>query len=105
MMTPGDLLTRQDFEDFKKELFSRLAPLLGGNVRQQKWLKNEDVKTLADPQKAEGSLFPDHQKTAEAIYLNLGFEELSHFSYAFKKTFGQTATQLQGLADASLTTE
>jgi len=30
-----------------------------------------------------------------AIYLDLGFEDLSHFSFAFKKTFGQTAKQLQ----------
>jgi AraC-like DNA-binding protein len=30
------------------------------------------------------------------IYLDLGFEDLSHFSFAFKKTFGQTATKLLG---------
>nr|WP_317166845.1 AraC family transcriptional regulator [Chitinophaga eiseniae] len=28
------------------------------------------------------------------IYLELGFETLSHFSYAFKKEFGQTPTEL-----------
>lgn len=28
------------------------------------------------------------------IYLELGFETLSHFSYAFKKQFGQTPTEL-----------
>lgn len=30
------------------------------------------------------------------IYLDLGFESLSHFSYAFKKRFGVTATELKG---------
>lgn len=29
------------------------------------------------------------------IYLDLGFEDLSHFSYAFKKLFGQTPTELR----------
>jgi AraC-like DNA-binding protein len=29
-----------------------------------------------------------------AIYLNLGFESLSHFSYSFKKKFGRTPTEL-----------
>jgi AraC family transcriptional regulator, exoenzyme S synthesis regulatory protein ExsA len=28
------------------------------------------------------------------IYLDLGFEDLSHFSFAFKKKFGQTLTEL-----------
>jgi AraC-like DNA-binding protein len=28
------------------------------------------------------------------IYLDLGFEDLSHFSYVFKKQFGLTATEL-----------
>jgi len=44
-MTPNDLLTKQDLEDFKKELFAMLAPLTGGQLATaQKWLKNEDLK-------------------------------------------------------------
>jgi AraC-like DNA-binding protein len=31
---------------------------------------------------------------ASQIYLDLGFEALSHFSYAFKKLFGITPTEL-----------
>jgi len=31
------------------------------------------------------------------IYLELGFEDLSHFSFAFKKYFGQTPTKLTGI--------
>ena len=34
-----------------------------------------------------------HQKPS-AIYLDLGFESLSHFSYSFKKKFGKTPTEL-----------
>jgi len=34
-----------------------------------------------------------HQKPS-AIYLNLGFESLSHFSYSFKKKFGKAPTEL-----------
>ncbi|MFA5328570.1 MAG: AraC family transcriptional regulator [Prolixibacteraceae bacterium] len=34
-----------------------------------------------------------HKKPTE-IYLDLGFEVLSHFSYAFKKQFGYSPTQL-----------
>jgi AraC-like DNA-binding protein len=33
-------------------------------------------------------LIKEQQKMASEIYLSLGFEDLSHFSYAFKKQFG-----------------
>jgi AraC-like DNA-binding protein len=33
-------------------------------------------------------------KKPSEIYLELGFEDLSHFSFAFKKLFGHTATEL-----------
>lgn len=36
-----------------------------------------------------------HQKSSE-IYLDLGFEDLSHFSLAFKKQFGLRPTELAG---------
>lgn len=35
----------------------------------------------------------EHKKPSE-IYLDLGFEALSHFSFAFKKLFGHTPTEL-----------
>jgi len=35
-------------------------------------------------------------KKPSEIYLDLGFEDLSHFSYAFKKNFGLTPTALAG---------
>jgi AraC-like DNA-binding protein len=37
-----------------------------------------------------------HQKPS-AIYLDLGFESLSHFSYSFKKKFGKAPSKLTGM--------
>ena len=45
-MTADELLTKKDLENFKKELLDALAPLLGGKLAPQKWLKNKDVKAL-----------------------------------------------------------
>lgn len=39
-------------------------------------------------------LITKKQEKPSSIYLDLGFEDLSHFSFAFKKAFGQTASQL-----------
>ena len=46
-MTPDELTTKKDLEQFKQELFAMLAPLTAGQtLKTQKWLKNEDVKKL-----------------------------------------------------------
>jgi AraC family transcriptional regulator, exoenzyme S synthesis regulatory protein ExsA len=39
-------------------------------------------------------LIKEKGKTASAIYLDLGFEDLSHFSFAFKKKFGVAPTKM-----------
>ncbi|AMP97119.1 AraC family transcriptional regulator [Pedobacter cryoconitis] len=39
-------------------------------------------------------LIEKEKKAPNEIYLDLGFEDLSHFSFAFKKHFGYTATAL-----------
>jgi len=39
-------------------------------------------------------LLEKKNRTPADIYLELGFEDLSHFSYAFKKSFGRTPTQV-----------
>jgi AraC-like DNA-binding protein len=39
-------------------------------------------------------LIENKNKKPSAIYLDLGFEDLSHFSFAFKKLFGIAPTQL-----------
>lgn len=46
-MTPDELITKKDLEQFKQELFAMLAPLTTGQtLNTQKWLKNEDVKKI-----------------------------------------------------------
>jgi AraC-like DNA-binding protein len=45
-------------------------------------------------------LITKKQQKPSAFYLDLGFEDLSHFSFAFKKTFGKTASQLLHPANA-----
>lgn len=39
-------------------------------------------------------LITEKGKKSSEIYLDLGFEDLSHFSFVFKKQFGLTATEL-----------
>lgn len=39
-------------------------------------------------------LIKEMKKAASDIYLELGFEDLSHFSYAFKKTYGVAPSKL-----------
>ncbi|GAB3583541.1 AraC family transcriptional regulator [Hymenobacter daeguensis] len=67
--------------DFKKAF--RLSP--------QRWLTQKRL-TLAHYQLAEKS-----RKPVE-LYLEVGFENLAHFSYAFKKHFGYPPTALTGRA-------
>jgi hypothetical protein len=46
-MTPNELLTKEDLENFKLELFERLKPLLESPaLSSQKWLRNKDVRKL-----------------------------------------------------------
>ncbi|MDT3402352.1 AraC family transcriptional regulator [Mucilaginibacter terrae] len=65
--------------DFKKSF--RITP--------QKWLTRKRLE-LAHYQIAE-----KHRKAVD-VYLETGFENLSHFSYAFKKHFGYAPTELPG---------
>jgi len=41
-------------------------------------------------------LIEKKNKKPSEIYVDLGFEDLSHFSFAFKKVFGLTPTELTG---------
>jgi AraC-like DNA-binding protein len=45
-------------------------------------------------------LIEKHNKKASAIYLDLGFESLSHFSHSFKKRFGKAPRELTGPLNA-----
>jgi len=46
-------------------------------------------------------LISQHNKTPSDIFLDLGFEDLSHFSFAFKKMYGQNPTDLKLKKNAS----
>lgn len=41
-------------------------------------------------------LIEEKKQRATDIYMDLGFEDLSHFSFAFKKEFGITTTEISG---------
>lgn len=59
------------------------------NTTPQKWLTQKRLE-LAHYQLAE-----KNRKPVE-VYYEIGFENLSHFSYAFKKHFGYAPTELTG---------
>jgi AraC-like DNA-binding protein len=58
------------------------------NVTPQKWLTEKRLE-LAYYQLAE------KKKKPTEVYLEVGFEDLSHFSFAFKKKYGVPPTHLQ----------
>lgn len=55
----------------------------------QKWLTDKRLE-LAYYQLTE------KKKKSTAVYLEVGFEDLSHFSYSFKKKYGVSPNQLSG---------
>ncbi len=74
-------LTGRSLAGFKRDF----GKAFGASPRQ--WL--QDKRLL----EAKHLLETKHQKPS-AIYLDLGFESLSHFSYSFKKKFGMAPTSL-----------
>jgi AraC-like DNA-binding protein len=78
----------------------RFAQLTGRSLAS---FKRDFQKTFGSPprywlqdkrlQEAKHLIETKHQKPS-AIYLDLGFESLSHFSYSFKKKFGKAPTEL-----------
>nr|WP_236050136.1 AraC family transcriptional regulator [Hymenobacter negativus] len=64
------------------------------SITPEKWLQNQRLQQAH-------FLVIQQKKRPSDIYLELGFETLSHFSYAFKKKFGQTPTALQTLSRAA----
>jgi AraC-like DNA-binding protein len=53
----------------------------------EKWLQHKRLE------QAHYLITQKEQRPSE-VYLEVGFENLSHFSYAFKKEFGLTPTEL-----------
>jgi AraC-like DNA-binding protein len=76
-------LTGRSLSTFKRDfkLIFNMAP--------GKWLIKKRL------QEAYFLLDKEHQKPSD-IYVDLGFEDLSHFSFAFKKEFGVSPSELRG---------
>lgn len=64
--------------------------------RDFKSIFNDTPSRWLTSKRLEEAYFLIHKrnKRPSDIYLDLGFEALSHFSFAFKKKFGQTPTEL-----------
>jgi len=72
-------LTGRSLSTFKRD-FVRIF-----SITPEKWLQKQRLEQAR-------FLVTQKNKRPSDIYLELGFETLSHFSYAFKKQFGQTLT-------------
>jgi len=57
------------------------------NITPSRWLLQRRLQEAHYLIKEQG-------RTASAIYLDLGFEDLSHFSFAFKKQYGLAPTRI-----------
>lgn len=75
-------LTGRSLSTFKRD-FTKLYA-----TTPEKWLQKRRLEQAH-------FLITQKSKRPSDIYLQLGFETLSHFSYAFKKRFGQTPASLQ----------
>jgi len=74
-------LTGRSLASFKRDF----QKIFGSPPRQ--WLQEKRLN------EAKHLLETKHQKPS-SLYLDLGFESLSHFSYAFKKKFGVAPTEM-----------
>ncbi len=79
-------LTGRSLSTFKRDFVKTFS------ATPQKWLQQQRLE------KAFFLLSEKHQRPSD-VYLEAGFENLSHFSYAFKNYFGQTPTQLKEQTD------
>ena len=76
-------LTGRSLTTFKRD-FHKIY-----NITPQRWLTQKRLEL------AHYQLTEKNKKPVE-VYLETGFENLSHFSFAFKKQFGLTPTELAG---------
>lgn len=75
-------LTGRSLTTFKRDFYKIY------NITPQRWLTQKRLEL------AHYQLTEKNRKPVE-VYLETGFENLSHFSYAFKKHFGLTPTELK----------
>ena len=81
-------LTGRSLSSFKRD-FVKIF-----NTTPEKWLQKQRLEQAH-------FLITQKNKRPSDIYLELGFETLSHFSYTFKKQFGHTPTALQNTSKAN----
>jgi len=74
-------LTARSLSTFKRDFKKTF------NTTPQRWLTQKRLEL------AHYKLLEENKKPVD-IYYEVGFEDLSHFSYAFKKHFGYTPTEL-----------
>ncbi|HLF52625.1 AraC family transcriptional regulator [Flavobacterium sp.] len=74
-------LTGRSLATFKRD-FEKIF-----HTTPRRWLQQKRLKEAYYLIKEKG-------KMATEIYHDLGFEDLSHFSYAFKKTFGESPSKI-----------
>ena len=75
-------LTGRSLATFKRD-FEKIF-----HVSPSRWLQKRRLQEAYYLIKEKG-------KSPSAIYLDLGFEDLSHFSFAFKKTYGVAPSKIQ----------
>ena len=81
-------LTGRSLSTFKRDFFKIF------DTTPEKWLQKQRLEQAY-------FLIKQKNKRPSEIYLEIGFESLSHFSYAFKKQFGRTPTELQNKVKAN----
>jgi len=81
-------LTGRSLSTFKRDFVKIFS------TTPEKWLQKERLEQAY-------FLIREKHKLPTDIYLELGFETLSHFSYTFKKQFGQTPTELKNTSRPS----
>ena len=82
-------LTGRSLATFKRD-FEKIF-----GVSPRHWLQQKRLKEAY-------YLIHEKGKIASDIYLDLGFEDLSHFSFAFKKAYGVAPTKIISIQDNSL---
>jgi AraC-like DNA-binding protein len=77
-------LTGRSLSSFKRDFQKTFGASAG------QWLKKKRLD------EAYFQISKQHLKPSE-VYLEVGFEDLSHFSFAFKKEFGKSPSEVKGL--------
>lgn len=80
-------LTGRSLSTFKRD-FNRIF-----DTTPEKWLQQKRLEQAH-------FLIVERSQRPSDVYLEVGFQNLSHFSFAFKKLYGQTPTELQNTSES-----